>query len=107
MFPANSKPLPQTIVDQLERMTHLTRRMEMGESRHNDTTVEFYWIKPQTISRIWYDQREQDRLKDIKLWCIDTFGKNDNSWTNGWETTDGKYYFVREADRTLFILRWQ
>lgn len=42
-------------------------------------------------------------------WCKRTFGESYNHLTDQcfWFERDGRYYFRKEEDRTMFILKWQ
>jgi len=58
-----------------------------------------YWVRPYNYARPdWHE---------MSLWMLDTFG--DSNWLNEnalWVGSDYKYWFRREQDRTLFLLRW-
>jgi hypothetical protein len=58
-----------------------------------------YWVRPRNYaSKDWHE---------MSLWMLDTFG--DSNWLQEnalWVGSDYKYWFRREQDRTLFILKW-
>lgn len=49
--------------------------------------------------------------QDMTEWCIDTFGQvaEMGVWVEGctWYANNGKFWFRNEADRALFVLKWQ
>lgn len=46
-----------------------------------------------------------DYNREVVLWCLETFGTdNFDSWA--YSLPRDAYFFRREADRTMFILRW-
>lgn len=67
---------------------------------HHDGTVSYQ-------ARGRYTHSSQ--ANDILTWCNEKFGPADSFSKKGWHTSiDGYscFYFSKEADRTLFLLRW-
>ena len=58
-----------------------------------------YWVRPYNYARPdWHE---------MSLWMVATFG--DSNWLKEnalWVGSDYKYWFRRERDRTLFLLKW-
>ena len=54
------------------------------------------------FAKEWYMMEE---------WCVETFGPTpvDGIWTPGsrWYANNAKFWFRKEEDRTLFLLKWQ
>lgn len=76
--------------------------MKMLTGEWMSTTTTYYWVSPVPAVRpdncLLYDE--------IWDWCHKTFGPP-GTWTSRtWMASDKKYYFVKESDRLLFILRW-
>lgn len=45
----------------------------------------------------------------IKSWCDHTYGNPGDIWverTARWYCNNGTFYFKKEQDRTLFLMRW-
>ena len=58
-----------------------------------------YWVQPHN-----YSSKE---LLDIDSWMREIFGNTDWSTPGGrWVGSDRKYWFRKEADRTMFLLKW-
>lgn len=68
----------------------------------------YYTVQPQLPEM--YHQVQQTWNNMIE-WCVETFGPTpiDGIWTPGsrWYTNNAKFWFRNEADRTLFVLKWQ
>jgi hypothetical protein len=91
---------------------------ETGISREVDGDVEFYWVKPSQPDPGMYlfsttFSKAKKRNEEIDAWCYATFGPR-GTWgvdlvnpNARWHASDQKYYFRNEADRTLFVLRWE
>jgi hypothetical protein len=49
---------------------------------------------------------------DMETWCIKTFGSSADVWdfkmdsVGRWYANDRKFWFRKERDRTMFIMRW-
>jgi hypothetical protein len=47
---------------------------------------------------------------DMVAWCVQTFGPtpSDGIWTPGsrWYVNNAKFWFRKEEDKMLFLLRW-
>lgn len=74
-----------------------------------DPDIEFkYWVSV-TGGSIFHLGSKNRYYRNIHAWVEDTFGaKKPNTWSaERWFATDEKYYFKYEADRTLFVLRWE
>ena len=73
------------------------KRLETG---YADTQPKWpYWVRPYN-----YDEQE---WQGMSQWMLDTFG--DSNWLKEnalWVGSDRKYWFRREQDRTLFLLKW-
>jgi len=58
-----------------------------------------YWVRPHNYEeKEWYD---------MDKWLLNIMG--DNNWHKEnavWVGSDRKYWFRREQDRTLFLLKW-
>jgi hypothetical protein len=58
-----------------------------------------YWVQP-----CYFNVAEWHQMD---YWVRSTFGESNWSTPNGrWVGSDRKYWFRKEADRTLFLLRW-
>jgi hypothetical protein len=47
--------------------------------------------------------------REMELWCTKSFGPISNVWDEElgrWYANDRKFWFRKERDRTLFIMRW-
>ena len=76
--------------------------MKMLAGEYMSTTTTYHWVSPAPGVRpdncLLYDE--------IWAWCIETFGQPGTWSSKTWMASNGKYYFVKESDRLLFILRW-
>ena len=94
------------------------RSLETGETYLPEKEVEYYWAQPSVVSIFTMKVEGMElselkpiiewctsELKPIIEWCTETFGPVGES--SGWLLSDGKFYFANEADRTLFVIRWQ
>jgi hypothetical protein len=73
------------------------KRIETGYANNQPKWP--YWVRPYNYARpAWHE---------MSLWMLDTFGDSDWLQENAlWVGSDYKYWFHREQDRTLFLLRW-
>jgi hypothetical protein len=47
--------------------------------------------------------------REMELWCTKSFGSKSDVWDEElgrWYANDRKFWFRKERDRTMFILRW-
>ena len=69
----------------------------------------YYTVRPffPAHTPTWFRQEWNDMLQ----WCVETYGPSpyDGVWTPGsrWYANNAKFWFREEADRTLFVLKWQ
>ena len=72
------------------------KRIDTGYSENQPNWP--YWVQPQ-----YYSITE---MYNIELWVRETFG--DIFWADEgrWVGSDRKYWFRKESDRTLFLLKW-
>jgi len=73
------------------------KRLETGYANNQPKWP--YWVRPYNYARpAWHE---------MSLWMLDTFGDSDWLQENAlWVGSDYKYWFRREQDRTMFILKW-
>jgi hypothetical protein len=60
---------------------------------------QYYHIKPK-----WNVYAE-----DMLNWCIECFGPPGDAWSNNverWYANSGGFFFRKEYDLTIFLLRW-
>ena len=69
-----------------------------------------YWIQPPQgvgdifeISRTHLLQKKNPDIATMQIWCEETFGME---YATDWYRNGGAFYFLNEADRTAFTLRW-
>lgn len=67
----------------------------------------YYTVEPDFGWRAgWYNQGWEDML----AWCVQTFGPTpeDGIWTPGsrWYVNNAKFWFRKEEDKMLFLLKW-
>ncbi len=77
--------------------------MKVGEGWYEEGKY-FYWVSPPaSIGMIFaYGSALEN---DCYRWCQETFGECGNK-DGIWFYVASKYYFSREEDRTMFIMRW-
>lgn len=79
-------------------------RFITGEVKDPDSPYR-YWAS-EVRDRGWRTNTE----KFLYAWCIETFGvrgEEEGVWNWSYNhTRTGCYYFVKEQDMTLFLLRW-
>ena len=83
------------------------RPMTVGEMSHACST--WYWAQPAygPGGAFVYEETRQ-RNQDIADWSAEVYGPK-GDWSDPdcrWYTSDGKYIFKNEGDRTMFVLRW-
>jgi len=80
-----------------DEMRNSTPQLETGYADNQPKWP--YWVRPYNYeSKDWHE---------MSLWMLDTFG--DSNWLKEnalWVGSDRKYWFRREQDRTLFLLKW-
>ena len=76
---------------------HTMKRLETGYAGSQPKYP--YWVRP------WnYSESEWRAIDD---WMIETFGDSDWLLDNApYVGSDQKYWFLKESDRTFFLLRW-
>ena len=69
----------------------------------------YYTVSPKfdwDMGLEWYNQHWNDML----AWCVETLGPSpsDGIWTPGapWYANNSKFWFRKEEDKMLFLLRW-
>jgi len=72
--------------------------------KYKSISTMYHWVSPQWDNTDWEDHSEI--CDEIWKWCTETFGPPGAWSTRTWMAGDNKYYFVKESDRVLFILRW-
>lgn len=84
---------------------------ELGLYTKENGTI-WYWVNPKKAPALDFTdiKNTQSYWDGVEQWCIATFGPR-NVWAEStessvWSASDGKYYFLKESDRTLFILKW-
>jgi len=74
------------------------KRLETGYAKNQPNWP--YWVQPR-----YYNVTE---MYNMDLWVRATFG--DTTWEDidkgRWVGSDRKYWFRKESDRTLFLLKW-
>jgi hypothetical protein len=70
-----------------------------------------YWtVKPEISWDIHGDWGNIHSWQQMIEWCVETFGPTpeDGVWTPGarWYSNNAKFWFRKEQDRTMFVLRW-
>lgn len=74
-------------------------KLVLSESRHMG--IRYYTVEP--IGGNWLD---------METWCIETFGPAASVWdfkmdnVGRWYANDRRFWFRKESDRTMFILKW-
>jgi len=63
-----------------------------------------YWIKQCYKKLTGFKPKTKDYEK--RSWCVHTFGSPADPIRSGWHEIEGVFYFMREEDRTMFMLRW-
>ena len=83
------------IIDEVDRF--YMKRLETGYAGSQPKYP--YWVRP------WnYSESEWRAIDD---WMIETFGDSDWLLDNApYVGSDQKYWFLKESDRTFFLLRW-
>ena len=84
--------------------------METGSSWYDDRTIEYFWVKPAdyvTITELpGYEAKTT--FDHYDAWLTQTFGPG--GWWHDddakWIASDRTYYFKKEQDRMLFLLRF-
>ena len=109
LLPMIRKLMPNLIANEIVGVQPMQRprSLETGETYLPEKEVEYYWAQPSVVSifTMKVEGMELSELKPIIEWCTETFGPVGES--SGWLLSDGKFYFANEADRTLFVIRWQ
>lgn len=57
----------------------------------------------------WDIDANQAVWKDLESWCEQTFGPVGDPWTpaaDRWYYNGGKFFFKRDSDLTLFLIKW-
>jgi hypothetical protein len=67
----------------------------------------YYTVEPKfSWETGWYNQGWNDMMD----WCVATFGPtpSDGIWTPGarWYANNSKFWFRKEEDKMLFLLKW-
>lgn len=67
----------------------------------------YYTVEPIFSWALGWGNRDWN---DMVAWCVSTFGPTpqDGIWTPGsrWYVNNAKFWFRKEEDKMLFILRW-
>lgn len=70
----------------------------------------YYTVKP-VFPNLLSPINEGTSWGEMMLWCIETFGPSAEMgvWEPGaaWYANNAKFWFRREQDRIMFVLRWQ
>ena len=114
LLPIIRRTLPNLIAQQLvgvQPMTNLgTRRQELGT--YETGSVIWYWVRPEepAVLDLADPRHSPAHWDEVEAWCLETFGPP-NPWAeerdpHRWHASARKYYFRREADRTMFIMKW-
>ena len=66
-------------------------------------------VYPDSFSRPLFARL--DKAEEMRQWCTETLGKGGSNlkkykWRYGWIHDDVRFYFKKEEDATLFVLRW-
>lgn len=77
--------------------------MKMTTGEYQSTKTTYHWVSPQ-YNVDWEDHTAF--CDEIWKWCTDSFGPPGTWSSKTWMGSNNKYYFVKESDRLLFILRW-
>jgi len=67
----------------------------------------YYTVEPKFD---FWSVKVPERWDDMMKWCLDTFGStpSDGIWTPSarWYANNAKFWFRKEEDKMLFLLRW-
>ena len=83
--------------------------MEIGSTWYDDKTMEYFWVKPADyvylIEPPHYEAKAT--FDHYNAWLTQTFGPGGWWYDDAkWLASDRKYYFRKEQDRMLFLLRF-
>jgi hypothetical protein len=59
--------------------------------------------------RSWNIDANEATWNDLESWCQQTFGPVGDPWeptAERWYYNGGKFYFKRDSDLTLFLIKW-
>lgn len=108
MLPLIRKIVPATVAQEIVGVQPMSSPFEftIGEGYYEDGKY-FYWAKPpMMVGQVFAYGSPLEN--DCYAWCQETFGECGNPSTDDylWFYYASKYYFSREEERTMFILRW-
>jgi hypothetical protein len=88
----------QAAINRLMRdiLSHPIEELKLTESRIHGAV--YHLVEP--IGGNW---------REMELWCTETFGPISDIWNEKvgrWYANDRKFWFRKERDRTMFVLRW-
>lgn len=89
------------MVTQLPRMIARVNRTPRLES-----SIEEDWPQPYKVELKYHEIEKRQEIYD---WCSEKFGKHTEQWNNPrWCSNIGyySYWFKKERDRTMFLMRW-
>lgn len=78
--------------------------MKMKTGQYQSTTTTYHWVTP--LPENITHAELNDLYAEIWEWCTKTFGPPGTWSSKTWMGSNSRYYFVKESDRLLFILRW-
>lgn len=99
LIPMIRKITPQLIAQELvgvQPMGPLRKELELGYSAEQSYS---YWVMPKNFTN--FDWASMDN------WLKEVMG--DGGWhdtDSRWIGSDRRYWFKKESDRTMFVLRW-
>lgn len=95
------KTLPELIAEDI------VGNMPMSTGEDYTGSHARYWVSPAHDADLsWEDRIVHNRA--LNEWCTLTYGPK-GVWhlpDCRWFSSNGKYFFINETDRTMFILRW-
>ena len=106
ILPVIRNIMPDIIAEEILGVQPMTSQlMSVGTMDHACST--WYWVTPPYNLDIGWDDMVS-RNKEIQEWCDEIYGDK-GDWSDPdcrWWTSNRKYIFKNEEDRTMFVLRW-
>lgn len=106
VLPVIRNVMPNIIAEEILGVQPMTSQlMSVGTMDHACST--WYWVTPPYNLDIGWDDMVS-RNKEIQEWCDEIYGDK-GDWSDPdcrWWTSNRKYIFKNEEDRTMFVMRW-
>jgi hypothetical protein len=103
------KQIPAMMAQQIAGVQPMsTPEWRTGEGKGQIQELE-YWIQPPQNAGEIFNLKSKSylppnpHLATMQIWCEHTFGME---YARGWYRNSGAFYFLNEADRTAFALKW-